>query len=224
MNVPPAADCPADLTTLRDGPGPGDARNMVLMLHGYGASAARWLAQSESWRSAMPHTVFIAPDAPHSLPDSSGRYQWRSLPAPPGEDGMTGVRASAAHVNALIDRELQRYGLRDAQLVLVGFSQGTMMALHVAPRRPQPVAGVLGYSGNLTAPELLAQELRSRPPALLVHGGADPLMPPQTTLDAAATLTALGFTVHTAIVPEMQHGIDARGLALGAEFLARVLA
>lgn len=223
MHESPQPEHDPHLTTLRDGPAPGRARSMVLMLHGYGASAARWLAQSDAWRAALPHTVFIAPDAPHALPDSVGRFQWRALPAPPGEDGMVGVRASAARLDALIEHELQRYGLHAGQLALVGFSQGTMMALHVAPRRPHQVAGVLGYSGNLAAPELLALEARSRPPTLLVHGGADELMPPRATTDAAATLAALGFSVSTQVVPDVRHGIDARGIALGSAFLAHVL-
>jgi phospholipase/carboxylesterase len=148
---------------------------------------------------------------------------WRALPAPPGAGGLASVRASAERVDAFLDAELDHYRLGADRAVIVGFSQGAMMAMHVALRRAQPVAGVLGYSGNLAAPELLIRELRTRPTTLLVHGGMDHLMPVQTTLDAAGALRSAGVTVRTEIVPGVAQAIDDRGIALGAAFLMQVL-
>ncbi len=201
----------------------GSTRSIVVMLHGYGANGARWQAQVDAWRAVLPDTLFLAPNAPSALPDSEGRYQWRTLPAPPGVDGLASVRGNAACVDALIDAELAQHGLCADRVVIVGFSQGAMMAMHVAPRRAHEVAGLLGYSGNLAAPELLEPEMRTRPTTLLVHGDADPLMPVQATLDAAAALRAAGVAVQTEIVPGVAHAIDDRGTALGAGFLLRVL-
>ncbi|MEO8668408.1 MAG: dienelactone hydrolase family protein, partial [Bauldia sp.] len=119
--------------------------------------------------------------------------------------------------------ELKRLGLEADRLALVGFSQGTMMALHVAPRRAAPVAGVVGYSGLLAGPEHLEAEIRSRPPMLLVHGSDDPLIPAAAMQQAASTLGAADVDVEWHIRPGLGHGIDPEGLDLGATFLRRVL-
>ena len=66
------------------------------------------------------------------------------------------------------------------QLALFGFSQGTMMALHVAPRREDPVAGVVAISGRLLEPEILVDEVVSHMPVMFVHGDQDEVVPPQS--------------------------------------------
>jgi phospholipase/carboxylesterase len=106
----------------------------------------------------------------------------------------------------------------------VGFSQGTMMSLYVGLRRAKPVAGIVGFSGALIGAERLAQEIRSRPPVLLVHGDADPVVPPQAHPAAVAALQASGIAVETLVCPGLGHSIDEAGLHRAGEFLRRVLA
>jgi phospholipase/carboxylesterase len=126
-------------------------------------------------------------------------------------------------LDAFIDEELQKRGLTEADTALVGFSQGTMMSLYVGLRRAKPLAGILGYSGRLIAPELLASELRSRPPVLLVHGTHDPLVPFESLADAEAALKAAGVPVETLACPGIEHAIDPEGLQRGGAFLKQVL-
>jgi phospholipase/carboxylesterase len=132
-----------------------------------------------------------------------------------------GVRQAAPALNAYLDAQLAHYGLPDESLALVGFSQGTMMALHVGPRRARTLAGVVGYSGMLADPDALAAEVRTRPPVLLVHGEADPMVPFAAMGQAETTLSALGFEVATHASPGLGHSIDAAGLGMGQEFLVR---
>jgi len=134
------------------------------------------------------------------------------------------VRQTAQILNAFIDDELKRYELTDDKLALVGFSQGTMMSLYVAPRRAKPCAGVMGYSGRLDSAELLAREAVSKPPITLVHGAADELIPAPLMDQAAEALRKVGFTVETHLRPGLGHGIDEAGLQIGMRFLTRILA
>jgi phospholipase/carboxylesterase len=127
-------------------------------------------------------------------------------------------------LDAFIDAELARYGLTEAQLALVGFSQGTMMALHVGPRRRRTLAGIVGYSGMLADPAGLADPALTRPPILLIHGDSDPMIPVAAFHQAKAALTRNGFAVESHVSPGLGHSIDAAGLRLGGAFLARVLA
>lgn len=131
------------------------------------------------------------------------------------------MRSAAPVLNAFIDAELTRYGLTDASLALVGFSQGTMLALHVALRRERTMAGVIGYSGMLI--DAGETEVRSRPPVLLVHGDADPMAPIAAFHHAEAALRRLRVAVTSHVSRGLGHSIDMDGLKLGGTFLSRVL-
>jgi len=133
------------------------------------------------------------------------------------------VRAAAPFLDAFIDDALAERGLVDADLALVGFSQGTMMSLYVGLRRSDPVAGIVGFSGRLLAPELLADELRSRPRTLLVHGTDDPLVPYESLAAAEAALRSIGVSVETLTCTGIGHSIDQNGLRRGGSFLKNVL-
>jgi phospholipase/carboxylesterase len=131
------------------------------------------------------------------------------------------VRVSGPALNAYISSQLAAHNLTDDRLALVGFSQGTMMALHVGPRRSQSIAGIVGYSGMLADPEALAREVRTKPPVLLVHGDADEVLPVDCLYQAKSRLEDLGFAVAAHVAPRLGHSIDEMGLKLGADFLAR---
>jgi phospholipase/carboxylesterase len=204
-------------------PGGAAPTSMVIFLHGYGSNGEDLMGLSPYWRPALPQTVFLAPDAPQPCPGVPGGYQWWALTDLSPQARAAGVRQSAPALDAYIDAQLARYGLADDRLVLVGFSQGTMMALHVGPRRKRPLAGIVGYSGMLADPEALAAEVATRPPVLLVHGSADPTLPVAATHHAQAALSALGFEVAVHVSPGLGHSIDGDGLRLGGEFLARRL-
>ena len=194
------------------------ARSMVILAHGYGSNGADLIGLAPYWRDALPDTVFIAPNAPQVCPDAPGGYQWWPVW---NADRLTGVRGAAPVLDAFIASELVAHGLTEDRLALVGFSQGTMMALHVAARRERPLAGVVGYSGMLIDPS--AAEVRTRPPVLLIHGDADPMVPIQAFHQAQSSLRDMGFPLQAHICPGLGHSIDAPGLKLAEAFLTRVL-
>jgi phospholipase/carboxylesterase len=135
-----------------------------------------------------------------------------------------GARQAAPALDSFIDEQLARFQLTEKQLALVGFSQGTMMALHVGPRRERQIAGIVGYSGMLADPEGLAASLRSKPPVLLIHGDADDVLPIAAFHQAKTALDRLGFDLTTHVSHGLRHNIDEAGLTLGREFLRKVLA
>ncbi|MGH7025471.1 MAG: alpha/beta hydrolase [Caulobacteraceae bacterium] len=197
----------------------GPARSLVILAHGYGSNGADLIGLVPYWRDALPDTAFVSPNAPRPCPGAPGGYEWWPVW---NQDRTAGVRAAAPILDAFIDAELARHGLADDRLALVGFSQGTMLALHVAPRRARQIAGVVGYSGMLIDPD--EAEIRSRPPVLLVHGDADPMIPIAAFHQAEAALRRLGFELTAHVSRGMGHGIDMDGLGLGGAFLSRVLA
>jgi phospholipase/carboxylesterase len=215
----------SDLPTLT-GPsfGPdssGTAKQLVVMLHGYGANGDDLIGLAQPLAQILPDAVFVSPNAPFPCQANPfGGFQWFDVWQGESSDRLAEVRQASATVNAYIDGELERLGLEDRQLALLGFSQGTMLSLHVGLRRASAPAGILGYSGRLESPELLADEITVRPPVMLVHGEEDAMLSVDLMAQAAARLTECGVAVETHRCPGLGHGIDADGVRLGAGFLS----
>jgi phospholipase/carboxylesterase len=201
----------------------GGAKKLVVLLHGYGADGNDLIDLGRHFAPMLPDTAFVSPNAPEPCAEAPFGRQWFPLAAIEPHRLYAGVSRAAPELDAFLDGELARLGLTDADLALVGFSQGAMMALHVAARRKAAIAGVVGYSGLLAGPERLAGEMKNTSPILLVHGEADPVIPAMALNAAARALGEAGFPVEWHIRPGLQHGIDVEGLKLGADFLKRVL-
>lgn len=215
--------------TRLDGPtaapaGGAAPRSLVILLHGYGSNGADLIGLAPYWRPALPDTLFLAPDAPQACPGAPGGRQWWPLTSLSLEALAAGVRIAAPALNAYIDRHLAAHGLTEEALALVGFSQGTMMALHVGPRRARPVAGILGYSGMLADPDALAHEVVTKPPVMLLHGDADEVLPLTAMVHTKTQLADLGFEVLAHVSAGLGHSIDENGLQRGASFLANHIA
>ncbi len=216
------------MTITLDGPrlaplSGGPARSLVIFLHGYGADGNDLIDIGRRWASTLPETAFVSPHAPEPCAEAPVGRQWFPLAAVDPHVLRQGVLAAAPVLNRFIDAELARHGLDEASLVLAGFSQGTMISLHVGPRRARAVAGIVGYSGLLPDPDFLGDEVKTRPPVLLVHGDNDPLIPPIALHAAAKVLRNEGFSVEEHVRPGLEHGIDEEGLRLGVAFAERVL-
>ena len=202
----------------------GAPRKLVLLLHGLGADGNDLIGLAEPWGRLVPHACFAAPDAPEPCDMAPMGRQWFSLSDRSPASMAEGVARAAEALNADIDARLETLGLGEGDLALVGFSQGTMMSLHVAYRRAAPCAGVLGFSGRLVGGERLGSELRARPPALLIHGDADDLVPVGALFEAATMLGACEVPVQWHVSRGIGHGIAPDGLEIGGRFLRDVLA
>lgn len=210
------------LESARKGVAKGAARSAVIFLHGYGADGADLLGLADPLAPHLPRTAFHAPNAPERCINNPHGFQWFPIPWLDGssiEDAEKGMRASVDDLNAYIDQVLADEGLEPEALALVGFSQGTMMSLHVAPRRAKPLAAVVGFSGRLLTPEALADEVVSRMPVLLIHGDADEMVPVAALSEAGDALTAAGFETYAHVSKGMAHGIAPDGLSLALSFL-----
>ena len=205
--------------------GPEKPGSVIVFLHGYGADGADLLGLAEPLGRHLPDTAFYAPNAPEPCRNNPLGFQWFPIP---WLDGSTETQARASmeksveDVNAFLDGVLAREGLGAERMVVVGFSQGTMMALHILPRRDQAVAGIVGFSGRLLAPELLG-EVRVRPPVLLVHGDQDQMVPYADMGLAQRALSGAGFTVTTHTMRGTGHGISPDGLGAALGFVRVVL-
>jgi len=199
----------------------GKATSLVILLHGLGSDGNDLIGLAPYWAPRLPDTAFAAPNAPFPCDMAPYGFQWFSLADRTPARILAGVQAAAPILDAFIDEEMARHGLDESRVALVGFSQGCMMSLYVAPRRARPVAQVLGYSGRLIGGDLLAAEAKSKPPILLVHGTADQVVPFDSLALSEAGLKAAGIPVETLASPGLAHSIDERGLAEGGRRLEK---
>lgn len=198
--------------------------SLVILLHGLGADGRDLAGLSGPWRDFLPDTVFVAPDAPFPCDMSGFGYQWFSLREWTPESILAGVRNAAPIVHDLIDSLCAKYAIPARRTALVGFSQGTMMSLYVAPRHKERLAGVLGYSGALVGGEgLAADKTIQRVPVCLIHGTADEVIPVSAWTHARQSLETAGFPVTGHTTRGLGHGIDDAGIEAGGEFLRGVL-
>ncbi|HEY2537923.1 MAG TPA: prolyl oligopeptidase family serine peptidase [Stellaceae bacterium] len=202
----------------------GKPKQLVILLHGLGADGNDLIGLARYWAPLVSEAEFVAPNAPFPCDMAPNGYQWFSAQDRSPAAILAGVRAAAPILDGFIDEALAEHGIGDSELALVGFSQGTMMSLYVGLRRARPAAGIVGFSGRLLAPELLASELRSRPAILLVHGTEDPLVPYASLAAAETVLKEAGVPVETLTCPGIGHSIDDNGLRRGGRFLTDVLA
>ncbi|MGH1576974.1 alpha/beta hydrolase [Planktotalea sp.] len=211
------------LNAQRREPLSGETRSVVVFLHGYGANGADLLGLADPLGEHLPDTLFVAPDAPEDCAGSPMGFQWFPIPwidNSSEEEAERGMNAAVEDLNAFLDALMVDEDVLPEQVVLFGFSQGTMMSLHVAPRREDSVAGVVGFSGRLLSPELLVDEVVVRPPILLVHGDADDVVPVQSLPEAAEALQKAGFEdVYAHIMKGTAHGIAPDGLSVALAFM-----
>ena len=218
----------ASLTGPRLAPRSGAAKQLVVFLHGYGADGRDLIDIGKQWQRALPEAAFISPHAPEPCGMAPTGRQWFPLTMRDPHERWRGVNAAQPCLDAFLDAELEAAGLDDSKLVLVGFSQGTMMALHVGLRRKRAPAAILGFSGVLVGPEHLAGATARNakgepPPVLLIHGTADEVIPFEALFDSAEQLAKAQIPTQWHMSAGLGHGIDQAGLVHGALFLTKAL-
>jgi len=211
------------LSAQRREPLSGELRSVVVFLHGYGANGADLIGLADPLAEHLPDTMFVAPDAPEECAGSPMGYQWFPIPWIDGsseEAATQGMEQATADLNAFLDALMVDLDVLPEQVVLFGFSQGTMMALHVAPRRDDEMSGLIGFSGRLMNPDALTDEVTQHPPILLVHGDQDDVVPISNLPEAVEALQNAGFKeVYAHVMKGTSHGIAPDGLQVALAFM-----
>ncbi len=206
-------------TSFRKPASGGKAKQLVIILHGWGADGYNLIDLADLFARALPDAYFIAPNAPFVCEANPYGFQWFSLLDRQPQHMLAGANKAADLLNEFIDEQLAELSLDNSKLALVGFSQGTMTALHVALRRSPQIAAVAGFSGALVGAEVLAKEITARPPICLIHGDMDDVVPYASLAHATDTLKKHGCNVEPHTRPFLGHSIDMEGMGIAAEFL-----
>jgi phospholipase/carboxylesterase len=198
----------------------GPPQQLVIFVHGYGADGNDLIGLGREWARILPHAAFVSPHAPEEMPSGFfGGRQWFALETRSEHEWEGGVRRAQPVLEAFIHAEAARYKLPLSSVALVGFSQGTMMALQTGLRLSEAPAAIVGFSGHLAGAARLPAEIKCKPPVLLIHGSSDEVIPVQAIHHARAALAAVGVPVEWHVRPGLGHGIDPEGLKAAGQFL-----
>jgi phospholipase/carboxylesterase len=198
------------------------AKNLVIFLHGYGSSGDDLISLAPYWSKIMPDTEFLAPNGPEAWEGYASGYQWFSLQEFTPASVRAGLNAARPHLKKYILEALAARNLSPRDLAIVGFSQGSMVALEMMFALPD-LRGILSYSGGFY-PSDQAHLQEPYPEILLVHGDADSVVPYDYFLEAEAQLKKLGLSPQTLTCPGLGHSIDEEGLKAGGKFLTHLFA
>jgi phospholipase/carboxylesterase len=203
----------------RRAPLEGPAQSLVVLLHGVGGSALDLLPLADSWCQALPDTAFASLDGSEAFDGGAGGRQWFSRREI--DELRRPLRVANAYpaLHRMLSDELARYELDFDCLAIVGFSQGSIMALHHAATNPAGAAAVVAYSGRLASPI----GPRCRTSITLVHGTDDDVVPVLELERAAHAFSDAGCAVEAYALPCVGHTISSDGALLGRDALVRAL-
>jgi phospholipase/carboxylesterase len=200
-------------------------KKLVIFLHGYGSNGQDLIGLAPQLQRSLPNVAFLAPNAPTPLQNSYNGYQWFSIWDCTPWQIEQGLRTVTPSVVDYITAQCARFNVQTKDVVLIGFSQGTMLSLHIGLRHVAGLAGVIGYSGAMLTPESFMQEKQATlPPVLLVHGIMDNVVPWGASQLAADIIRNNGGDCETLFRPMLPHSIDNEGITAGIKFLQRCLA
>lgn len=203
----------------------GQATSLVVFVHGYGADGNDLLGLADVLADHLPDTAFVAPDAPEAIPGAPFGRQWFGIPRFDGtsEDrARAGLMEASDDLNAFIDQRAAYEQVAADRVVVVGFSQGAMLAFNAVPMRGASVAAVVAISGQVLHPPGLA-EAKSKPPFLVMHGDRDEVVPFASMSEACNALAENGFPTYGHVMKGSGHGIAQDGLAQMLGFVRQVL-
>lgn len=200
----------------------GEPDSLCVMAHGYGADGSDMIGAAMILADYLPGTLFVAPNGPEPCSTNPGFYQWYGM-----EGGIAGIDVGVRHVgplfNRYIDLQLERLGLTDDRLIILGFSQGGGVALEAAYRRAEPCMALLCFTSSLRNKAELEEEMSARPPTLFVHGAEDQIIPPSSVQRASSLLSSMDVHVETYICDGLGHTMNEEGVHTGANFILEQL-
>ena len=198
-------------------------KNAVILCHGYGGDGKDISILASYWKSYLPETIFICPDAPEKCAASPTGFQWFDLMDQTPEQILSKSLVAEIKLNKLIDEIKEEYNLLANQIVISGFSQGCMISLQTGIKRKDKINSIIGYSGKIINLEHLSKNIVSRPNIILMHGDKDQVVTIDGLLEAKDFFAKNDYKIETKIFKNCEHRIPTEGSSLGLQFIKKHL-
>ncbi len=196
-------------------------KNAVLLCHGYGGDGKDISILASYWRSFLPETIFICPDAPEKCAASPTGFQWFDLLDQTSEQILSKSLIAESKLNKFIDEVKKKNNLTSDKIIIGGFSQGCMLALQTGIKRKDKINSIIGYSGKIIDTEHLSKNINSRPNVILMHGDNDQVVTIEAFLESKDFFRRNNYTIETKIFKNCEHRIPREGSSLGLQFIKK---
>ena len=194
-------------------------KNAVILCHGYGGDGKDISLLASYWRTYLPDTLFVCPDAPERCAVNASGFQWYDLMDQTKDQVLVKSLVSEIKLNTLIDEVLKNNDLTNEKIAIGGFSQGCMISLQTGIKRKDKINSIIGYSGKIVDVDHLQNNINSRPNIILMHGDKDQIVSVNFLLEAKDFFTKNNYKIKTKILKNCEHRIPTEGASLGLEFL-----
>tara|TARA_B100000579_G_C22541782_1_gene715571 strand:+ start:110 stop:763 length:654 start_codon:yes stop_codon:yes gene_type:complete len=198
-------------------------KNAVILCHGYGGDGKDISILASYWKTHLPETIFICPDAPEKCAASPSGFQWFDLLDQTPEQILSKSLVAEMKLNKLIDDVKEKYNLSANQIIIGGFSQGCMISLQTGIKRKDKINSIIGYSGKIIDTEHLRKNIISRPNVILMHGDIDQVVTIDGLLEAKDFFAKNDYEIETKIFKNCEHRIPTEGSSLGLQFIKKHL-
>ncbi len=198
-------------------------KNAVILCHGYGGDGKDISILAGYWKSYLPDTIFICPDAPEKCDASPSGFQWFDLMDQTPEQILSKSLVAELKLNKLIDEVKEKNNLSADQIAIGGFSQGCMISLQTGIKRKDKINSIIGYSGKIIDTAHLGKNIISRPNIILMHGDIDQVVTIDGLLEAKAFFSENNYQIETKIFKNCEHRIPTEGSSLGLQFIKKHL-
>ena len=198
-----------------------EPNSLVILLHGIGADAFDLIPLAKYWALTLKKTKFYSLHAPYPCRLAPLGKQWFDLEDRDQTRILKEIELVKPMIITFLKKKLKDYNLQYKDLILVGFSQGTMVALNLTLTMKEEVRGVLGYSGGVILTKSGKIEIISKPNICLVHGKNDEVVPKKMMETTKIILKDNNIDVDTHLIENLGHSIDQKGLEIGQNFLVK---
>ncbi len=198
-------------------------KNAVILCHGYGGDGKDISILASYWKTHLPETIFICPDAPEKCAANPSGFQWFDLLDQTPEQILSKSLVAEIKLNKFIDDIKEKYNLLANQIIISGFSQGCMISLQTGIKRKDKINSIIGYSGKIIDTDHLGKNIFSRPNIILMHGDIDQVVTIDGLLEAKDFFAKNDYKIETKIFKNCEHRIPTEGSSLGLQFIKKHL-
>jgi phospholipase/carboxylesterase len=195
------------------------AKKLVVMLHGVGSYGDDLIALAPIMSHKLPECHFFSPNGIEAYDMAAFGYQWFSLRDRSWPVLMPQIAKNTILLQNIIKQKQQELDLTNAQTILLGFSQGTMMASYLTLAESASYYAMIGFSGRLAHPEIIKN---TNTPICLIHGKEDQVVPYQESEKFQQYATLHNINCQLKIVSNLAHSIDMSGIEFAINFLKKL--
>jgi phospholipase/carboxylesterase len=193
----------------------------IILLHGYGGDGKDISVLSLNWKRFLPNTIFLSPNGHEPCTINPNGFQWFDLTREDPDYILKESKKAEDKIINFIDEVKNEYSLKNSQICLSGFSQGSMMSINLGLTSSEDYNCVIGFSGKIINKKDLLHRKTSNTNMLLIHGDSDQVVPSDSLLEAKDFLIRNNVQVETHMIKNCDHNIPIEASSIALNYIKK---